>query len=89
MKEVNKLAKQCPFCGNKHLTTTSTQYIYRHGDRFLVVNSVPCLTCDYCGEQYFAADVLKKIEQEFFAIAKARKAPQRMIEVPMEDFTMI
>ena len=83
------MVKQCSFCGNKHLTATATQYIYRHNDRFLVVNSVPCLECDYCGEQYFGVDVLKKIEQEFVALEKSRKVPQRTIEVPMEDFTMI
>ncbi len=83
------MVKQCPFCGNKHLTATATQYIYQHDDRFLVVNSVPCLECDYCGEQYFGADVLKKIEQEFSALENSRKVPQRTIEVPMEDFTMI
>lgn len=71
------------------MTSKKTRYIYHRGDRFLVVNDVPCLECDYCGEEYFEATVLKKIEGDFRDIEAAHKRPQRVIEVPVEDFAAI
>ena len=56
--------KTCSFCGNKNYINKKVQYIYRHNNRFLVINNVPCEECEYCGEQYFKANILKKIERE-------------------------
>ena len=39
----------------------------------LVVEQVPCLECDDCGEQYFEIAVLKRIEADHRDIAKHRK----------------
>jgi len=55
--------KVCNFCGNKNFRIKKVQYIYRHDGKFLIVNDVPCEECEYCGEQYFKSDVLKKIEK--------------------------
>jgi len=60
--------KVCSFCGHKNFRIKRIQYIYRHNDRFLIVNDVPCEECEYCGEQYFKADVLKKIERGFMEV---------------------
>ena len=57
--------KICSFCGNKNYIDKKVQYIYRFNNRFLVINNVPCEECEYCGEQYFKANILKKIEKEF------------------------
>ena len=54
---------KCVFCGHKDIQHSQTQYIYRHNDKFLIVNDVPCLQCTYCGEQYFEGYVLKNIEK--------------------------
>ena len=78
--------KKCHFCGNKNFKYTSTQYIYRHDDKFLIVNHVPCEQCEYCGEQYFQAPVLKKIENEFNAIHSHGKKAKTEVPVPMEHF---
>lgn len=55
----------CSFCGNKNFRSRRVQYIYRHNGQFLIVDNVPCEECEYCGEQYFKAEVLKKIERDF------------------------
>ena len=55
----------------------------------MIVNDVPCLEYEYCGEDYFEADVLKRIESEFEAIQTAAKNPQQVIAVPVEDFSAI
>ena len=81
--------KICNFCGNKNFNEKQVQYIYRHDDQFLVVNQVPCEECEYCGEQYFQAKVLKKIEQEFRKIYFSGKKAKREVRVPVEEFAEI
>lgn len=78
--------KVCSFCGNKNFREKSVQYIYRHDDQLLVVNSVPCEECEYCGEQYYRAEVLKKIEKDFQDIYLSHKKPEREVKVPVEEF---
>ncbi len=80
------MKKTCNFCGNKNFKNKLMQYIYRHDGHFLVVNSVPCEVCEYCGEQYFKADVLKRIEKEYLMIMSAKTKPKKQIKVPVEEF---
>ena len=78
--------KVCNFCGNKNFRESRVQYFYKHNDRLLVVNNVPCEVCEFCGEQYFKAEVLKKIETHFVDIyTQGKKAAREMI-VPVEEF---
>lgn len=78
--------KICNFCGNKNFRNTQARYIYRHDDKYLIVENVPCEECEYCGEQYFAARSLKAIEADFFSIHNSGKPPRKRIEVPVEEF---
>lgn len=79
--------KICNFCGNKNFKERHAQYIYRHNAQLLVVNDVPCEECEYCGEQYFKAEALEKIEKDFNDIYLAGKKPKREINVPVEEYT--
>jgi YgiT-type zinc finger domain-containing protein len=83
------MIKKCNFCGNINFKITNTQYIYRHNDRFLVVNNVPCEECEFCGEQYFEANVLKKIEKDYNDIYISGKTSARQITVPVEEYINI
>jgi YgiT-type zinc finger domain-containing protein len=78
--------KICNFCGNKNFKEIRTQYIYKHNGKFLIVNEVPCEQCEYCGEQYFKAEVLNKIEADFLAVHSSRKKAQSKLLVPIEQF---
>ncbi len=80
--------KTCNFCGNKNFKETHTQYIYRHDSQFLVVNNVPCEQCEFCGEQYFKAEVLKKIEESFKEYISGKIA-KKELAVPVEEFAEI
>jgi hypothetical protein len=51
-----------------------------------MVNDVPCEVCDFCGEQYFKADVLKKIERDYNDIYIAGKKTMKEIRIPVEEF---
>lgn len=73
--------KVCNFCGNKNYRMKKVQYIYRHDDKYLIVNDVPCEECEYCGEQYFKAQSLKKIEADFDKIYISGKKPKKKIRV--------
>ena len=81
--------KICSFCGNKNYIDKKVQYIYRFNNRFLVINNVPCEECEYCGEQYFKANILKKIEKEFNDIYLSGKKVKIEIQVPVEEFVEI
>jgi YgiT-type zinc finger domain-containing protein len=81
--------KKCNFCGHTNLREDRVQYLYKHDDRFLLVNDVPCEECSFCGEQYFKAGVLKKIEKDFHAIYETGKKTKKNIRVPVENFSSI
>ena len=74
----------CNFCGNKSFKEKNVKYIYEQDDKFLIVNDVPCVQCDFCGEQYFHAAVLEKIEDEFNQLYTYGKKPKFEINVPLE-----
>ena len=76
----------CAFCGNKHLTATTTRYLHQHNDAMLIVEDVPCLECNFCGEHYFDIDVLKRIENDHRQITEHRRQPTKYVQVAVERF---
>jgi len=80
------MRKLCNFCGNKNFKNKLVQYVYQHDGRFMIVENVPCEQCEYCGEQYFNAGVLKKIEADFDDVYSHRRKATREVLVPMEQF---
>lgn len=83
------MKKKCSFCGNTAFKEKHVQYIYKHDEKFLVVNNVPCEECVYCGEQYFKAETLKRIEKDFNDIYTCAKKAQKEIKLPVEEFVEI
>ena len=81
------MTKKCNFCGNKNSKYTVIQYVYKHNGKFMIVDGVPCEQCEYCGEQYFRADVLQKIENDFLEIHASRRKAQSELLVPIEQFS--
>ena len=81
--------KACNFCGNKNFRVKHTQYIYKLNDKFLVVNNVPCEECEYCGEQYFKAKDLRKIEDDFKVIYISGRRAKKKVAIPIEEFAEI
>lgn len=79
---------KCNFCGNKNVESRQTDYIYQHKGHYMLFENVPCEECTYCGERYYEANTLKKIEKEFFEVLNRKKVPTRKIEMPVEVFSM-
>ena len=79
----------CHFCGNKNFKESKVQYTYRRDNRYIIVDEVPCEQCEFCGEQYFEASVLKNIEIEFDEIYSKGKSIKNKVVVPIEAYTDI
>ncbi len=46
---------------NRRRKSTKVQYTYKKDNKYIIVDDVPCEQCEYCGEQYFEANVLKNM----------------------------
>jgi len=79
----------CNFCGSDSFASRTTQYVYRRDGKYLFVDDVPCERCEKCGEIYYAASVLKRIEADFDAIQKDGRKAARFVEVPVESYPAI
>ncbi len=79
----------CHFCGNKNFKDSKVQYTYKRDNKYIIVDDVPCEQCEYCGEQYFEANVLRNIEAEFEAIHSKGKIVKNKIVIPVEEYTDI
>ena len=77
---------KCNFCGNKNTVLKKVQYIYKHKGNFMLFEDVPCEECTYCGERYFEAKVLKRVEHDFLEVLSQKRRPKRKIEMPVEVF---
>jgi YgiT-type zinc finger domain-containing protein len=83
------MTKKCNFCGNKNFEEKLVEYIYRKENKLLLVKNVPAEVCEYCGEQYFKAGILKKIETDFNEIHYSGKKANGLLKVPVEDYTAL
>ena len=79
--------KICSFCGNRNFNKIVTQYTYKRDGKFIIIDDVPCQSCEYCGEQYFEAKILKNIEAAFNDIYSKGKKIKRSITTPIESYS--
>ena len=80
--------KKCNFCGNSNFNEKRVQYVFRKEEKMLLVNNAPAEVCGYCGEQYFKAAILKKIENDFKAFHFSGRKAVKVLKVPVEEFSM-
>ncbi len=83
------MSGKCSFCGNTDFRSAQVQYVDRRDGSMLIVNGVPCEECTYCGERYYEAVVLKKIEREFEAIRSGKRRPRKEVTVPIDDYSRL
>ncbi|MFO7782659.1 MAG: YgiT-type zinc finger protein, partial [Spirochaetia bacterium] len=81
LPEEQMMSEVCSFCGNTDFKEKSVEYVYRRGDKMLVVNGVPCTECTYCGERYYKADVLVTIKSDFEAIENGTREAEKRLSV--------
>lgn len=71
-------------CGSNEYEERRTNYLYGHQGQYLIVPNTPVEVCSKCGTVYYDAGVLKKIEQQFFAIQNNPASPDRYLQVPVK-----
>ena len=75
----------CTFCRGE-VGEQRIEYDYRRRGRLLVISNVPAGVCRQCGERYFTADVLKKMDESYHDIFDRNRKPERVLEVPAVSF---
>jgi len=53
----------CDICGKEGARLRHMTRSYGKGDRLLVIENVPIISCPHCGESYLTAEILHEIER--------------------------
>jgi len=67
---------------NREVQAKKVTVQYRHKGKFVIIENVPAGVCRRCGERYYGAVTVEKME----AIAQLKKAAKKTVEVPVRDF---
>jgi YgiT-type zinc finger domain-containing protein len=59
----------CPYCHTGRLQRRETVYTQWHGDALLVVNHMPAIICDVCGEQAYDEQAMEHLQRLLWASA--------------------
>ncbi|MCS7259295.1 MAG: type II toxin-antitoxin system MqsA family antitoxin [Anaerolineae bacterium] len=57
------MAPICPVCRVGRLQPRMTSYVRWLGDSLLVVNRVPAMVCDMCGERTYDEHILRHLQR--------------------------
>jgi len=72
----------CSSCGSNQYEERRIEYLYAYKGKYLLVPNTPVEVCLNCGMVYYDAEVLKNIEQQFFAIERQEQQPDRYVQMP-------
>lgn len=53
---------KCTSCKYGDMTESKTTYFGQLKNCYVIIENVPCLKCEQCGEEYFVASVAEKID---------------------------
>jgi len=53
---------ECEFCGNRSIARTTVDEIHKSNGRYFLIENISVWRCNNCGEKYYEAEVLVKIE---------------------------
>ncbi len=53
----------CPYCHTGRLQRRPMTYIQWHGDNLLVVDRMPAIVCDVCGERAYDDRAVEQLQQ--------------------------
>ena len=62
------------------------EYDYRRCSHLLVINDVPTGVCRQCGEKYFKAQTLKRLDHVFHNVFDRHQEPDHVLEIPAVSF---
>ncbi len=70
---------KCEFCDGMVRKVMVDREAFKHAGGFVILEDVPVGVCDACGNRYYHASRLRRVEQ----IATGRSAPARTEQVPV------
>jgi len=53
MDASDQLSASCPTCESTNVRSASVRSAFWHNDRLVVIEDVPALVCNTCGEQFY------------------------------------
>jgi YgiT-type zinc finger domain-containing protein len=74
---------QCEFCDGIVREHIIEREAFKHARGFVILEHVPVGICDKCGNRYYYASLLKRVEE----IATATKPAERTEQVPVAAFS--
>jgi HTH-type transcriptional regulator / antitoxin MqsA len=72
----------CEYCNGELRPKTVTVH-YRHKGKLVLIENVPARVCRRCGERYYEATTIEKME----TIARRKSGVEKTVLVPIRDFT--
>lgn len=54
---------RCMSCKTGNMIDSSTTYFAHLNNCYIIIEHVPCKRCDQCGEEFFVASVMEKIDE--------------------------
>lgn len=61
---------KCTSCKYGSMTEAKTTYFGQLKNCYVIIENVPCLKCEQCGEEYFVASVAEKIDDILDSLEK-------------------
>ena len=83
-ESVRPVTQQCEVCGGETRETT-TDFLIRRPDEVIVVENVPAQVCAVCGEESFAPEVVRRLQETVWE----RRAPSRRVQATVFDFAAV
>lgn len=53
---------KCLTCKNGTMAQAVTAYFAQLNNCYVIIENVPCMKCEQCGEEFFTSSVLEKID---------------------------
>jgi YgiT-type zinc finger domain-containing protein len=73
---------RCEHCGGVVRECIVKREAFKHRNGFVILENVPIGVCDVCGDRYYHASLLHRVEE----IASGKKEAQRTEQVPVAAF---
>ena len=70
---------RCEHCDGTVRPKRVKREVFKHKSGFVILEGVTVGVCDECGNRYYAAETLKRVQE----IANGSVAPERFDEIPV------
>ena len=72
---------KCDVCGSP-MREQSVTYTIQMDDKLVVVEHVPAMVCDQCGERLYSPETVERLQQTVWD----QRSPSRVLQTPVFDF---